>query len=108
MRVIKTDVVKKTERIIARTDRFNIRICLSIPIYFEFPEIKLKQCLKKLQQTTPQIRNKYNRQSWERIIKTGELLLQDASPGEIATALELKPSTINCYLQQLDHQVNKI
>ncbi|MDP2855534.1 MAG: hypothetical protein Q8N90_00205 [bacterium] len=107
MRVIKTDVVKKVEKITVRPDSLGIRIALSIPVYFEFPEKKLEQCLNRLRQTTPQIKNERNRKSWERIIRTGELLLQNKEPKEIATALGLELSTIKCYLHHLNYQMNK-
>ncbi len=108
MRVIKTGVVKKVERIVARTEQFNVRICLNIPICFEFPEVELGLCLKKLRQTTPQIRNKYNRESWERIIKTAELLLNNKTPDDIAKILGLKASTVKSYFGHLDAAMNKI
>jgi hypothetical protein len=108
MRIIKTGVVKKVERIVARTEQFDIRICLNIPICFEFSEVQLRLCLKKLQQTTPQIRNKPNRESWERVIRTAELLLNDKTPDDIAKILGLKASTIKSYLGDLDAAMNKI
>jgi hypothetical protein len=108
MRVIKTDVVKKVKRTILKENSLGARIIMTVPIYFQFPEGKLKQCLRKLRRTTPQLKNKLNRESWKRIIKTGELLLQGKTPGGITTILELVPSTIKCYLQHLDYQMNKI
>jgi len=107
MRVIKTNTIRKVEKTIIGPDSLGIRITLNVPVYFEFPKKKLAQCLDKLRQTTPQLKNKWNRKSWERIIKTGELLLQGKKPAEISIALRLKPSTIKEYMRHLDYQMNK-
>jgi len=107
MDVIKTDVIKRGEKIIIGPDSFGLRITISIPVYLEFPKKRLTQCLKQLRQTTLQLKNKQNRESWERIIKTGELLLQGEKPQDISLVLKLKPSTIKCYLLHLDYQMNK-
>lgn len=107
MDVIKTGAIKKVEKTTIGPDSFGLRIAISIPVYLEFPKKKLAQCLGQLRQTTPGLKNKQNRESWERIIRTGELLLQGKKPQDISLVLKLKPSTIKCYLLHLDYQMDK-
>jgi len=109
MRIIKTNVVKKIPKeIIRKQPLFSRLIIYGLPIYFEFPEKDLRKCLKRLRRTVPQIKNLWNRGSWQRVIKTGELLLQNKEPNEIAAALGLALSTIKRYLNDLDGKINKI
>ncbi len=107
MRLIRTDAVKKVKRMTLKDNSLGAFITITVPIYFQFSENKLKQCLEELRQTTPQMKNRNNRESWERIIETGELLLQGKTPEEITIILGLGPSTIKCYLHHLDYQMNK-
>lgn len=107
MNVIKTGTIKKVGKTTIGPDSSGLRITISIPVYLEFPKKKLARCLKQLRQTTPRLKHKQNRESWERIIRTGELLLQGEKPQDISLALKLKPSTIKCYLLHLDYQMNK-
>jgi len=107
MHVIKTDVIKKISKETVVKMPGSTHLLIESPIFFEFKEKSLRECLTKLRQAVPKIKNRWNRKSWQRVIKTGELLLQDKEPKEIAVVLGLAPSTIKRYLKHLDYEINK-
>jgi len=107
MRVIKTNVIKKIPRTTIKKPEIGTIIIIGTPIYFEFSEKDLKDCLKKLQEEVPKIKNRRNRESWQRVAKTSELLLQDKEPNKIAVILGLAPSTIKRYLDDIDGEIKK-
>jgi len=64
MHIIKTEVVKKISKETVLKMPGLTRLLIESPICFKFKEKSLRECLTKLRQAVPKIKNRWNRESW--------------------------------------------
>jgi len=107
MKIIRTEVIKGIQTKILKDPPHTIIIKKTL--FFEYREKDLLRCLNYIQRRMiPTLKNKFNRESWERTKMTCQLLSQDKEVNEVAETLGLAPSTIERYLSSIDYLIEKL